>query len=105
MTATRRRVFHILGGLNPSGIERMPVSAAPYWQAGIIGQGSDHPFAENLTAAGYNVNYVRSLRTTAGLAIFARLIAGNQTRRSNRSAFTGQERLLIHGKANEKVTL
>jgi len=60
-------------------MERMLVSAAPYWQgvgwqAEIIGQGTDHPFAENLTSAGYNVDYVRSLRTAAGLADLARLL-------------------------------
>jgi glycosyltransferase involved in cell wall biosynthesis len=60
-------------------MERMLVSAAPYWQetgwqAEVVGQGNDHPFADDLTTAGYNVRYVRSLRTTAGLGDLARLL-------------------------------
>ena len=77
--ATRRRVVHILGRLYPSGMERMLVSAAPYWQdtgwqAEVIGQGTDHPYAPDLLSAGYPVNYVRSLRTPAGLGDLARLL-------------------------------
>lgn len=83
MTADRRRVLHILSGLYPSGMERMLVSAAPYWkeagwQADIIGQGKDHPFAENLTSAGYRVDYVRWLRTAAGLGDLARLLRASR---------------------------
>jgi glycosyltransferase involved in cell wall biosynthesis len=79
VTATRRRVVHILGSLYPSGTERMLVAAAPFWQevgwqADVVGQGSDHPFANDLIAAGYNVAYVRSLRTPAGLGDLARLL-------------------------------
>ena len=79
MTAARRRVVHILGSLYPSGMERMLVAAAPYWQeagweADVIGQGNDHPFANDLTSAGYHVNFVRSLRTAAGLGDLARLL-------------------------------
>jgi len=60
-------------------MERMLVSAAPYWkEAGwrveIIGQGDEHPFASDLKSAGYHVNYVRSLRTAAGLGDLARLL-------------------------------
>jgi glycosyltransferase involved in cell wall biosynthesis len=79
VTTSRRRVVHILAGLYPSGMERMLVSAAPYWQeAGwqveIIGQGNDHPFASDLMSAGYHLSYVRSLRTAAGLGDLARLL-------------------------------
>jgi glycosyltransferase involved in cell wall biosynthesis len=60
-------------------MERMLVSAAPYWQeagwqADVIGQGNDHPFANDLTSAGYRVSVVRSLRTAAGLGDLARLL-------------------------------
>jgi glycosyltransferase involved in cell wall biosynthesis len=79
VTATRRRVVHILGCLYPSGMERMLVAAAPFWQevgwhADVVGQGSDHPFADDLTSAGYHVHVVRSLRTAAGLGDLLRLL-------------------------------
>lgn len=54
------RVLHVLGPLRPSGMERMLVSAAPYFaEAGangvIYGQVDGSTFAEELKNAGYEV--------------------------------------------------
>lgn len=55
------RVAHVMGELRPSGMERMLVSAAPYFrQLGVepvvIGQGDEHPFAEAMTESGLSVS-------------------------------------------------
>lgn len=66
------QVLHIMGPLRPSGMERMFVSAAPYFNKNgidgvILGQGSIHPFAEELRNAGYKVSTIPSLRSIKGL--------------------------------------
>ncbi|WP_181436524.1 glycosyltransferase [Curtobacterium sp. MCPF17_001] len=60
------KVLHVLGSLRPSGMERMLVSAAPYFAAAgvhtsVIGQGDDQPFADSLRNAGYTVDLVESI--------------------------------------------
>lgn len=51
------RVLHVLGGLNPSGMERMLVSAAPKLtnhglDFAVLGQGAKHPYAMTMQNAG-----------------------------------------------------
>lgn len=65
------KVLHLMGGLNPSGMERMFVAASEYFrhadvQSTIVGQGPDHPFAPELQAAGYNLLTIPSIRTARG---------------------------------------
>lgn len=79
VTEGQPSVTHILASLQPSGMERMLVAAAPYWsetgwEVNIIGQGDDHPYANALISAGYHIEYVRSLRTRAGLGDLARVL-------------------------------
>jgi glycosyltransferase involved in cell wall biosynthesis len=59
-------VLHILGALQPSGMERMLASAANYFPDEnitnvILGQGDDHPFADELRASGYDVRILNSV--------------------------------------------
>jgi glycosyltransferase involved in cell wall biosynthesis len=66
------RVLHILGELNPSGMERMLVSGAPYFkeqhcESLVVGQGVFHPFLGELVTAGYEVRIMQSpLRSWRG---------------------------------------
>lgn len=74
-----RHVIHVLGSLRASGMERMLVSGAPYWQesgwrASIIGQGHDHPFLDELKGAGYPVDIVGDLRKMTELRGFVRVL-------------------------------
>ena len=76
---TNKTVFHIMGGLRPSGMERMFQSSAGLWeQSGwlpiIVAQGRDHPFAHELIKAGYTIKYVRNLRTISGLVDLSKLL-------------------------------
>ena len=73
------RVIHFLASLRPSGMERMLVSAAPYFAiAGIdsviVGQGEDHPYADELNAAGYRVRTVPGINWIRGYRAWARLL-------------------------------
>lgn len=72
-------VVHLMGSLQPSGMERMLLSASPYFkQAGlkstVICQGNDHPFGEQLRAAGYNIVEVPTIRRVKGALAYARLV-------------------------------
>jgi glycosyltransferase involved in cell wall biosynthesis len=76
---TNQTVFHVMGGLRPSGMERMFQSSAGLWEQNgwfpiIVGQGQDHPFAHELIKAGYTINYVRNLRTISGLVDLSKLL-------------------------------
>lgn len=60
-----------MGPLRPSGMERMLVSAAPFFKSSdvssvVVGQGDDHPFRPRLEAAGYQVESIPSLRSARG---------------------------------------
>jgi glycosyltransferase involved in cell wall biosynthesis len=60
------KVLHVLGPLRPSGMERMLASAASHFRHEnitniILGQGDDHPFADELRASGYDVLIVNSV--------------------------------------------
>lgn len=67
-----KRVLHILGSLNPSGMERMLVSSAKYYgtagfRSYVLGQGAHHPYADTLKRAGYEVVLSKhNLRTHRG---------------------------------------
>jgi len=69
----------LLGPLRPSGMERMLVSAAPFWPEGsrhvVIGQGDDHPFRADLEAAGYRVVTVPPIRSRDGVAALSRALS------------------------------
>ncbi|WP_104192019.1 glycosyltransferase [Cryobacterium sp. Y82] len=59
-TDRKLRVLHLLRELNPSGMERMLVSAASDFsrlgvRGFVVGQGRKHPFADELQRAGYAV--------------------------------------------------
>lgn len=70
-------VMHIFNGLNPSGMEKMLLSAAqhsplPRRNVFIVGQGSKNPFSGQLRDAGYNVVILPGLFTFRGLwALFS----------------------------------
>ncbi|POH69206.1 glycosyltransferase [Cryobacterium sp. TMN-39-2] len=73
------RVIHLLGALNPSGMERMLVSGAEHFahhgvEALVVGQGEDHPYSNELSAAGYEVVSIPSVRTLKGAVALRRLI-------------------------------
>lgn len=75
----RITVLHLMGSLRPSGMERMLVSAAPYFNSlgisGIVvGQGPTHPFAPDLEAAGYGVLTIPSLRSFSGMSAYSQLL-------------------------------
>lgn len=67
----RLRVLHVMGALNPSGMERMFVSAARHFSEHqvsslIIGQGERHPFMNQLEDCGYEVEAIPSIRSFKG---------------------------------------
>ncbi len=68
----------MLGPLRPSGMERMLVSAAPYWPKGmahvLIGQGDFHPFRGQLEDAGYRVETIPPVRERRGADALATLL-------------------------------
>ena len=71
------RVLHTFNGLHPSGAERMMACSRELWREMgvdpiILGLGRDHPFAEDLTTAGYQVELLESARSVTGLAALAR---------------------------------
>lgn len=71
------KVLHVLGSLRPSGMERMLASAACYFRAEgiqtiVIGRGVNHPFAAELSAAGYDV---RTLKPTGSRWKDARMLS------------------------------
>lgn len=71
------RVLHVMNSLQPSGMERMFVSAHPYWTdfgiaVRVLGQGPTNPFSEDLRRAGVDVVTVPRLGTTRGAVAFAR---------------------------------
>ncbi|WP_169746800.1 glycosyltransferase [Demequina gelatinilytica] len=76
------RILHLMGPLRPSGMERMLVSAAPYWPAHtahvVVGQGDDHPFAPELEAAGYELDTIPSIRVRAGVDALRRAVANHR---------------------------
>jgi glycosyltransferase involved in cell wall biosynthesis len=78
-SSTGQTVFHVMAGLRSSGMERMFQSSAGLWeQSGwfpiIVGQGQDHPFAQDLIEVGYTIQYVRNLRTISGLMDLSKLL-------------------------------
>jgi glycosyltransferase involved in cell wall biosynthesis len=67
------RVLHILGPLRPSGMERMLASSSDYFRGEnitniILGQGDEHPFADELRACGYDVREMSSVADSLGNA-------------------------------------
>ena len=77
------RVVHLLASLRPSGMERMLVSAAPYFaKAGIdsvlVGQGADHPYAHELAAVGYRVRTIPRIKSIAGWRAWMTLLREEQ---------------------------
>ncbi len=75
----RMRVWHLMGPLRPSGMERMFVSAAPYWanlgvDGTILGQGDDHPFAPELEAVGYQILAIEPIRSLSGARALTALL-------------------------------
>ncbi len=72
-------VLHLLGPLRPSGMERMLISSAPYWDDHdvtpiVVGQGADHPFRAELEGAGYDVRHIVPVRSRAGLQEWRALV-------------------------------
>ncbi|TFC61640.1 glycosyltransferase [Cryobacterium sp. TMB1-7] len=77
-TVRKIKVVHLLGALNPSGMERMLVSGAEHFarhgvEALVVGQGETHPYSNELCAAGYDVVTIPSVRTLKG-ALALRLL-------------------------------
>ncbi|WP_104083296.1 glycosyltransferase [Cryobacterium sp. Y11] len=77
------RVLHLLGGLNPSGMERMLVSGAPHFrdqnvESIVVGQGSHHPYAAELRAAGYILDFIPPVRSVKGARALQRVIRSRQ---------------------------
>ena len=75
----KKIALHLMSSLKYSGMERMFQSSAGKWEIQgweviIVGQGDDHPFADKLSAAGYQVRFVRKIRSFAGLFDFARML-------------------------------
>lgn len=73
------KVLHLMNSLKASGMERMFISAAPYFrelgvESVIIGQGDDHPFTGQLESAGYTVGTVPAIKTLAGAKAFAGIL-------------------------------
>ncbi|MCQ6271131.1 glycosyltransferase [Pseudarthrobacter sp. R1] len=73
------KIVHLMGALRPSGMERMFLSASIHFRAAgvetiIVGQGSDQPFAQYLTQAGYRVEVVPSVKTYGGAKAWATLL-------------------------------
>ena len=72
-------VLHLMSSLKFSGMERMFQSSAGKWEALgwkpiIIGQGNDHPFSNELSVAGYSIQFIRSIRSFSGLYDFAKVL-------------------------------
>lgn len=68
-----------MAALRPSGMERMFESASEHFRAAgtetiIVGQGSDHPHAPELTRVGYRVEVIPSIKTYRGVSAWARLL-------------------------------
>ncbi len=77
------KVVHLLMGLQPSGLERMLVSAAPYFRAvgvrsTLVSQGAEQPFASELQAAGYSVVCIPPVKTSSGRRAWASVIRHEQ---------------------------
>jgi glycosyltransferase involved in cell wall biosynthesis len=73
-------VLHLLGPLRPSGMERMLVSAASHFRSEnvtsvILGQGPDHPYADELRAAGYDVRIMPAVGDSLRSALALRSLA------------------------------
>lgn len=73
------KVLHLMNSLKASGMERMFISAAPYFQERgvdslVVGQGEDHPFRPQLEAAGYAVGTVPAIKTAAGIKALVGLL-------------------------------
>lgn len=73
------KVVHLMGSLRPSGMERMFISAAPYFFSSkcepvIVGQGSEHSYLAPLSQAGYRVETIESIRSWQGMAAWQRLL-------------------------------
>lgn len=69
---TQIRVLHLMGSLRPSGMERMFVSAAPYFKERgvnslIVGQGDTHTFLSELRNVGYELTTIPDLRSLGGM--------------------------------------
>lgn len=65
------RVLHVMGSLRPSGMERMFVSASPYFRKHevtslIVGQGNSHPFLQDLQKSDYETSIIPGLRSFRG---------------------------------------
>lgn len=71
-----------MGPLRPSGMERMFLSAAPHLHAAvesvIVGQGDSHPFAQQLTDAGYRVEPTAPLKSVGGAKAWVELLRREQ---------------------------
>lgn len=77
------KVVHLLAELRPSGMERMLVSAAPYFSRAdvdsvVVGQGSEHPFEPELRAAGYRVRTIPRVKSPGGVGAWARALREEQ---------------------------
>jgi glycosyltransferase involved in cell wall biosynthesis len=71
MNNCQKKVLHIMGQLNPSGMERMFTSSANLWEKFgwepvILGQGDSHPYSSILKQNGYKVLTVRKIRSIKG---------------------------------------
>jgi glycosyltransferase involved in cell wall biosynthesis len=74
-----KKVLHIMGALQHSGMERMFLSSAGKWEKygylpTILSQGSINPYASVLEGAGYGLLNTRSLRTFLGIYELARIL-------------------------------
>lgn len=74
---TTLKVLHVMNSLQPSGMERMFVSAQPYWSdegvvVRVLGQGAENPYAYELQRAGVDVVTVPRIGTARGAIQFAR---------------------------------
>jgi glycosyltransferase involved in cell wall biosynthesis len=72
-----------MGSLLPSGMERMFVSAAPYFlQAGVenvlVGQGNDQRFVAELEQAGYRVRVIPPVKTASGARAWGGVLRAEQ---------------------------
>ena len=73
------KVVHLLGGLYPSGMERMLASAVGEFadqdiRGVIIGQGPAHPFHSALIDAGYLVHIIPHIRSLSGQMKLRRIL-------------------------------
>lgn len=78
------RVLHVLGGLNPSGMERMLMSAAAYFEqlnvdTFVFGQGGIDTYAQALTSVGYKVHVSScTMRSRTGRQTLRKFIFDNR---------------------------